>query len=86
MVYRAILRAPSYVAAETLRGVIGESSTESRLVKGRLLLAKSFKESDNGLVREIMERVERDDKNLWNIGLRVCMEKMGMDNRVGHRN
>ena len=52
---------------------------ESRLAKGRFSLAKSFRESNNGLVREIMRRVESNDKNLWNIGLRVCMEKMGMD-------
>ena len=79
MVYRAMLRGPSYVAAETLRGEIGASSMESRLMKSRLLLAKSFRESDNGLVREIMERVERDNKNLWNIDLKRCMEKTGID-------
>ena len=79
IVYRVILRAPSYVAAETLRGEIGASSMESRLAKGRLLLAKSFRESDNGLVREIMGKVKRDDKNFCDIGLRMCMEKMGMD-------
>ena len=52
----------------------------SRLKKGKLLLAKSFIDSENGLVREIMERVERDDKNLWNRGLRGCLERLGMDN------
>ena len=52
------MRGPSYVVAETLRGKIGASSMESRLMKGRLLLAKSFRENDNGLVREILGRVE----------------------------
>ena len=51
----------------------------SRLTKGKLLLAKSMMESENGLVREIMERVKRDNGNLWNRGLKECLENTGMD-------
>ena len=79
IVYRAILRAPSYVAVETLRGEIGSSCMSSRLIKGKLLLAKSIMESDNGLVREVLTRVTRDGNNNWNRGLRVCMDKVGLE-------
>ena len=63
IVYRAILRAPSYVAVETLRGEIGSSCMSSRLTKGKLLLAKSIMENDNVLVREVLVRVKRDGNN-----------------------
>ena len=79
MVYRTILRAPSYVAVKTLRGEIGSSCMSSRLTKGMLLLAKSMMESENGLVREILGRVRRDDKNAWNRGLKGCLEKVGLE-------
>ena len=36
-------------------------------------------ESENRLVREIFERVERDNKNVWNRGLKGCLEKVGLD-------
>ena len=79
MVYRAILRAPSYVAVETLRGEIGSSCMSSRLIKGTLLLAKSMMESENGLVRDVLERVRMDDKNAWNRGLRGCLDRVGLE-------
>ena len=52
----------------------------SRLTKGMLLLAKSMMESENGLVREeILVRVRSDGKNAWNRGLRVCLNKVGLE-------
>ena len=79
MVYRAILRAPGYVAVETLRGEIGSSCMSSRLIKGTLLLTKSMMESENVLVREVLERVRMDDKNVWNRGLRGCLDRVGLE-------
>ena len=33
---------------------------------------------DRSAAREVLERVMRDNKNAWNRGLRVCLEKVGL--------
>ena len=66
-VFRTILGAPSYAVNATLRGEIGSSAMESRVIKDRLLLAKSLMESENELVRAVFDKViEEGDQNTWN--------------------
>ena len=79
-VYRVILGAPSYVPVATLRGEIGSSTMESRMIKDRLLLAKNLMESKNGLVRTIFRKViEEGEHNTWNKKTEEYLELMGME-------
>ena len=59
-VYRIILGATSATPIAALRGEVGASEMESRLIKDRLLFTKNMLESENSLVRKTIEKVMRD--------------------------
>ena len=64
-VYRIILGAASYTPIVALRGEVGASDMESRLIKDRLLFTKNMLESDNSLVKTTIEKVMSDGGSSW---------------------
>ena len=64
-VYRIIFGAMGSTPLPALRGEIGASLMESRMIKNRIMFTKSLKESKNKLVREVLEKVMRDGGSKW---------------------
>ena len=60
-----------------MRGQIGSSSIDSRVVKAKLLQTKDLAESKNEQVRKLMIKVKRDHQKIWNKELNECMEREG---------
>ena len=77
-VYRKILGARENTVVEVLRGEIGASATETRLVEARLMMAKSIHGSKNEWLKEILNKVRRNAGNPWNRGLNKSLEKVGI--------
>ena len=61
-VYRKILGGGPAVL-ETMRGDIGASLMESRLMENKILFVKSIKEGNNELMKEIIKKMRRDEDN-----------------------
>ena len=59
--YRQILGAPKYTPACVLRAEIGSSSMQSRDIKNKLLFYKHLMESENELIRKIIEVDEANE-------------------------
>ena len=77
-VYRKILGARENTVVEVLRGEIGASDTETRLIEARLMMAISIYNSKNEWMREILRKVRDSAGNPWNRGLNRCLEKVGV--------
>ena len=75
-VYRKILGAAKYAPLCTLRGEIGASLVETRIMKNRLLYIKSINNRDNRLIKEILNDMkEREFK--WIKEARKFAEEVG---------
>merc|ERR1712105_464708 len=61
-VYRKILGGGPAVL-ETMRGDIGASLMESRLMETKILFVKSIIEGNNELMKEIIKKMRRDEDN-----------------------
>merc|ERR1711888_40940 len=61
-VYRKILGGGPAVL-ETMRGDIGASLMESRLMENKILFVKSIIEGNNELMKEIIKKMRRDEDN-----------------------
>ena len=79
IVYKVILGAPSYISVVTLKGEIGSSTMESRIIKDRLLLTKNLMESKNGLVRAVFGKVIEDKEDAWNKKSTEYLDLMGLE-------
>ena len=77
-VYRMILGAASYAPNATLRGDIGASLMESRMIENRLTLIKSIKEGKNELVKEILTNIRGEKSNAWNRQLEKQMKEVNI--------
>lgn len=64
-VYRQILGAPKYAPISTLRGEIGASSMEARIMKGRMLLLKSILVGKNDLLKETVKDLNISRVSEW---------------------
>ena len=64
--FRTILGAKKGTATSALRGEIGSSLMETRFIESRLMLVKSILEGKNNLLKEVLKRIRRDKKNMWN--------------------
>ena len=64
--YRTILGAKRGTATSALRGEIGSSLMETRFIESRLMLVKSIIEGKNELLKEVLKRIRKDKKNIWN--------------------
>ena len=64
--YRTILGAKRGTATSALRGEIGSSLMDTRFIESRLMLVKSILEGKNKLLKEVLKRVRKDKKNIWN--------------------
>ena len=78
-VYRKILGAGENTVVEVLRGEIGASASEARMIEARLMMAKSIYESKNEWMKEILRKVRESPGNPWNRGLNRYMEKVGIN-------
>ena len=71
-VYRTILGAKRYTVTETIRGEVGTSLVETRLMKGKLTYVQGIlKQRRNELVRHIIEEAKEDKTNKW---MKDCKE------------
>ena len=61
-VYRKILGGAPKTVVETLRGDIGASLMESRIMENKILFLKSIQEGKNGLMKEIVKKI-RDNED-----------------------
>ena len=64
-VYRVIFGAAGTTPISAMRGEIGASLMESRMIKNRILFTKNLKESENELVKNVLGKVMRDRKSKW---------------------
>ena len=64
-VYRTIFGATGSTALPALRGEIGASLMESRIIKNRIMFTKNMKESKNELVKKILGKVMEDRGSKW---------------------
>lgn len=73
--YRKMLWAPSCTPVEVLRGEIGASSMEARVIKGKIMYYKSIKERSNEILKYIVNTL--NDKNKWLKNLKMVVEQIG---------
>ena len=64
-VYRYLLGVAGYVAVEALRGEIGASKVETRMMEATVLLAKDSIEGDFEMVKTVVEGDRRSGKGVW---------------------
>ena len=60
-VYRKILGGAPKTVVETLRGDIGASLMESRIMENKILFLKSIQEGKNDLMKEIVKKMRKDE-------------------------
>ncbi|CAL4119723.1 unnamed protein product, partial [Meganyctiphanes norvegica] len=77
-VNRMILRAARYAPNTTVRGEIGSSTMDSRIIESKFLLIKSIINGDNELVKEVLIRTLKEDNNIWKTKLRSQLGKVNM--------
>ena len=65
--YRKIFRAPPNTPVEIIRGEIGASCMESRLIKGKMLHYKSIIERSNEVLKNMLT-YNKNDKWIKNLG------------------
>ena len=63
--YRTILGAKKSDAVAAIRGEIGSSLIETRLIESRLLFVRSILNGNNNLVKDILHRTRNDRQNPW---------------------
>merc|ERR1712215_86149 len=60
-VYRKILGAAHGTVLETMRGDIGASLMECRIMENKIIFIKNIKEGNNELMKEILRNMRRDE-------------------------
>ena len=60
-VYRKILGGAHNTVLETIRGDIGASLMESRIMENKILFVKNIKEGNNELMKEILKSMRKDE-------------------------
>ena len=78
-VFRKILGARKFAPLEVLRGEVGSSSMQSRLIQSKLLLVKSIMDGQNELMKEALEGVRENEFDKMNIGITSCLRKVGIE-------
>ena len=78
-VYRKILGARDHAPLVTLRGEIGASKMESRLMQDRIMLTKSILGGRNELVKEVLRKMRGDRENGWNMKLNQYLREIGLE-------
>ena len=77
-VYRGILGAIYNAPKAVMRGEIGASLMETRIIESRLTLVKSMMESENKLVRDLLNRGRGLRNYKWNKVMEEYLGKVGM--------
>ena len=77
-VYRGILGAIYNTPKAVMRGEIGSSLMETRIIESRLTLVRGMIESENKMVRDILGKVRGLRDNAWNRRLEDYLGKVGM--------
>ena len=77
-VYRRLLGGTRATPISALRGEVGASMMKSRIMESKIKLTKSMMISENEMVREVVNRVVRDEGSSWNKLLKRYMEEVGM--------
>merc|ERR1711874_1235 len=62
-VYRKILGGVPGTVLETVRGDIGASLMESRIMENKILFLKSIQEGENNLMKVIIKKMREDEDN-----------------------
>ena len=75
-VYRGILGAIYNSPKAVMRGEIGSSLMETRIIESRLTLVRSMIESDNKMVKDILGKVRGLRDNAWNNKLEEYLGKV----------
>ena len=78
-VYRGILGAIYNTPISVMRGEIGSSLMETRIIESKLTLVRSMIESENKLVKDILGKVRGIEKNPWNKKLEEYLGKVGLN-------
>ena len=78
-VYRIIFGAMGSTPLPALRGEVGASLMESRIIKNRITFTKNLKESKNCLVKELVDKVMTDGGSKWKKKTDEYLEKIGMN-------
>ncbi|CAL4069536.1 unnamed protein product, partial [Meganyctiphanes norvegica] len=65
-VFRQILRTSCVTPNAVLRGEVGSSRMENRMVESRFLFVKSIWEGNNEMVKEVLRKVKENTGNSWN--------------------
>ena len=74
-VYRKILGGAPGTVLETLRGDIGASLMESRIMENKILFAKNIIEGNNKLIKEILRNMREDEDNAKRINTEKEMRR-----------
>ena len=77
-VYRGILGAIYNTPKSVMKGEIGSSLMETRIIESRLTLVRSIIESENKLVKDILGKVRGIGNNPWNKKLEEYLGKVGL--------
>ena len=77
-VYRRILGAGNNTSISVMRGEIGASLMRTRIIESRLTLVRSIIESNNGLVKKVLENIRNDRNDPWNRNLEEYLGEVGL--------
>ena len=77
-VYRGILGAIYNTPKAVMRGEIGSSLMETRIIESRLTLVRSMIESENKMVKDILGKIRGLRDNAWNNRLEEYLGKVGL--------
>ena len=77
-VYREILGALQDTVVEVLRGEIGVSLIETKIIQSRLLLVRSIWNGKNEWVKDILKELRGEKNNQWNKVLNRYLGKIGV--------
>ncbi|CAL4078361.1 unnamed protein product, partial [Meganyctiphanes norvegica] len=81
-VFRQILRASSLTPNAVLRGEIGSSRMENRMIESRFLFVKSIWEGNNEMIKEVLRKVMDNTGNSWNKKMNQYLEKTDLTNET----
>ena len=81
-VFRQILRASDITPNAVLRGEVGSSRMENRMIESRFLFVKSIWNGNNEMVKEVLRKVMENKGNSWNIKMNEYMRKTDMTKEI----
>ena len=69
------MKARNHAATAAVRGDIGSSLVETRIIQTRLMLVSSILQGNNELVKKSLENIRKDSQNPWNKKLNIYLQE-----------